>query len=308
MLHQPVMLNQVIELLAPCPAGVMVDATVGAGGHLKGIFEAYGAKFKYFGFDLDGLILGHTRKILADCGLEAELIKANYTDITDILKKKGYDSISAALFDFGIGSHQIDDSSRGFSYLEDGPLTMSFDEQSGQSAAAVIKNLDEKQLASLFKSLGQEKKARLLAKRIKNSPVEIATTGQLAGIIRDTVGDRFFVKTASRVFQALRIAVNHELDNISRGLEQTILGLAAGGRLIAISYHSLEDGLVKRMFKKYSGRCVCPAGVPQCNCGKVKLVKIITGKPLGPDPEECRQNPRARSARLRVVEKIGEAA
>ncbi|MCD6161655.1 MAG: 16S rRNA (cytosine(1402)-N(4))-methyltransferase RsmH [candidate division Zixibacteria bacterium] len=307
-IHQPVMVKQVIESLSSCPDGIFVDATIGAGGHSREVIKIFGNKFEYIGFDLDSIVLKKAASRLAEYGPETKLIKSNFADIAVHLKSEKIPHISAALYDLGIGSFQIDDPERGFSYLNDGPLGMSFDDTRKYSASDLIANSSEKELFILFRTLGQERKAKSLAKAIKNYPERITTTGQLAQIIRSVAGDKYFIKTASRVFQAIRIEVNAEFENISRSLESVIPLLAVGGRALVITYHSLEDGLVKRIFKKYSGKCVCPPGMPECRCGAQKLIRLVFSKPVVPDSDEVNSNPRARSAKLRVVERIEAAA
>jgi len=308
MLHEPVMPKQVLEMLSGCPEGVYVDATVGAGGHLLEVFRKFKSKFRYVGFDLDGLILDQTEKLVAEVGLEALLVKANYSTVTENLQKLNISKISASLFDLGIGSYQIDNPERGFSYLEDGPLSMAFNGEREQPVLDLICRLNETELGRLFKQFGQEKKAYKIARAIKDAESSLTSTGQLAGIIRDIVGDRNFIKTASRIFQALRIAVNDEFANIESGLNQAINLTEPGGRIVAITYHSLEDGLVKRIFRRATGKCVCPPKFPECRCGAVAMVKLVNKKPIVADPDEIDSNPRARSAKIRAVEKIETAA
>ena len=304
LVHQPVMLGQVTESLADCPAGIFVDATVGFGGHTKEIFRVCGDKFKYYGFDLDGLALKRAYDNLLKVGLKAELVKRSYAEIAGYLQGRGVSRISAALYDLGIGSFQIDDPLRGFSYLGDGPLSMSFDDEKRLAAAELIQKSSFNELVNIFQALGQEKAARAIARAVKSNAEKITTTGQLAELIRSVVGRRRFVKTAARIFQALRIAVNDELNNLRLSLDSVVPMLAPGGRLAVITYHSLDDGLVKRIYKKYSGRCICPPGMPECRCGKRLLVKAVFPKPVLPEAGEIGANPRARSAKLRVVERV----
>lgn len=306
--HLPVLADIVVEQIGSCPEGVFVDATVGAGGHLISVFKAYGRRFKYYGFDLDGSILESTQKIISELRVEAELINQNYSDAAEFLRGRGITSISAILFDLGIGSFQIDDPQRGFSYLGEGPLSMSFDSRGKRSASAILETYSEKELTQLFREYGEEPRAKAIAKAIKRMPRRIATTGELAELIRRVAGGKYFVKTAARIFQALRIEVNNELHNIQKGLGDALPLLKPGGKAIVISYHSLEDGLVKRLFKKYSGKCVCPPRTPICRCGKIKLIRSVFTKPIRPDFEEIAKNSRARSAKLRVAERIGSAS
>jgi 16S rRNA (cytosine1402-N4)-methyltransferase len=304
MAHLPVMAGEVVDLLENCPGGVLIDATVAEGGHTLAVYGAYGDHFRYFGFDLNSKVLNFARKVFTTIRLDAELVKLNFSEIALFLQRREINSISAVLFDLGTSSYQIDDPGQGFSYLKDGPLNLSFNDDDKMAAADLIENLDEEELTEVFKSYGQEPKAKRLARAIKSSQKKITTTAQLSGVIRTVVGDRYFIKTAARIFQALRISVNDELGNIQKSLESIIPLLMIGGRVIVISYHSLEDGIVKRIFKKYSGKCVCPSGVLECRCGKQKLVRPVHSKPLRPSSSEVAKNPRARSAKLRVVEKI----
>ena len=303
--HLPVLVDTIVEQIGSCPEGVFVDATVGAGGHLLAVFKAYGERFRYYGFDLDGTILKSTSQFFAELGIEAELVNQNFSDIADFLRGRGIESISAILYDLGIGSFQIDNPQRGFSYLGDGPLSMAFDKRQNFSATDVLEEFTERELAELFYEYGEEPKAKSIARAIKRHGGRISTTGELADLIRKTVGQGHFVKSAARVFQALRIKVNNELYHIEKGLESIIPLLKSGGKVLVISYHSLEDRIVKRLFKKYSGKCVCPPKTPVCHCGKIELVRPVFSKPLRPDNEEIAENSRARSARLRVAERIG---
>ena len=282
-----------------------MDGTVGAGGHLIAVFKAYGERFKYYGFDLDSTILESTSQLLAKLGIEAELVNRNFSEIAEFLRGRGIESISAIIYDLGIGSFQIDNPQRGFSYLGDGPLSMAFDSRQNFSASDILEEFTERELAELFYEYGEEPKAKAIARAIKRHSGKISTTGELADLVRKTVGPRYFVKSAARIFQALRIRVNDELHHIEKGLESAIPLLKTGGKMMVISYHSLEDRIVKQLFKKYSGKCVCPPKTPVCHCGKVKLVRPVFSKPLRPDNEEIAKNSRARSARLRVAERVG---
>jgi 16S rRNA (cytosine1402-N4)-methyltransferase len=305
--HLPVMKSEVVDLLKSCPSGVFVDATLGEGGHMLAVFKAYGDHFKYFGIDLNSKALDLAGKTFTSHGLDAELVKLNFSEIARFLQRREINSISAILFDLGTGSYQIDDPEQGFSYLKDGPLSLSFNDDNKTAAMDLIESLNKEELTEVFRSYGQEPKAKRIARAIKGYPQKITTTGQLSEVIRSVVGSRYFVKTAARVFQALRIKVNDELGNIQKGLENVLPLLMVGGRAIVISYHSLEDGLVKRIFKKYSGKCICPSNTLECRCGKRKLVHPVFAKPLRSGPDEIANNPRARSAKLRVVEKIVDA-
>jgi 16S rRNA (cytosine1402-N4)-methyltransferase len=303
-LHIPVMVTQVKQYLQGCPPGIFVDATLGGGGHTIAVYKNFKDVFSCIGFDLDAQALERTKQTFKEEGVEAELVKSNFAQIADYLAMKKIKSISAILYDLGISSQQIDEPKSGFSYLQDGPLGLSFDNDRPYAAAQLIEELSEQQLTEIFWTYGQEPRAKSIARAIKGAPDKIETTGQLAAILRKSGGDRFFIKTASRVFQSLRIAVNDEMGSIRRSIDTVIPLLAPQGRAIVISYHSLEDGLVKQLFKKYSGKCICPGKVIQCQCGARQLVKQVTAKPIQPDADEVAANPRARSAKMRVVEKI----
>ncbi len=305
-LHIPVLLDEVVDIIGGCPEGVVLDGTVGAGGHLKAIYGAYGEKYQYYGFDLDNEILNKTRTLFSECGYEAEFINANYKKIVWYLQRRGIKSISAFLLDLGIGSFQIDNPSRGFSYLQDGPLSMAFDGSDSLAASKMIDSFSEKELRDVLYEYGEEPKARAIARAIKDYPETIDTTERLASVIQSVVGERNFIKTAARVFQALRIKVNSEFHNLEEGLDKLLPKVAPGGRALIITYHSLEDHLVKRMVKKFTGKCICPPRLPECRCGKEKLFKVITSKPILPSRDEIRNNPRARSAKLRVVERLAQ--
>jgi 16S rRNA (cytosine1402-N4)-methyltransferase len=298
------MAAEVVGYLQGCPSGVFLDATVNGGGHTSAIYKAFKDIFTCVGFDLDGEVIEQTRQTFKDEGIKADLVKLNFADIAGYLPMKNIGSISAILYDLGISSYQIDNPRIGFSYLDDGPLNLSFEDSQTLAAARLIQRLSEQKLAELFKMYGQEPRSKALARAIKNSHNKIETTGQLAAIIRGVVGSKYFIKTAARVFQSLRIEVNDELGNIQQSLESVLPLLKPGGKAIVISYHSLEDGLVKKIFKKYSGKCVCPSNLPECRCGKNNLVRWVTRKPVKPGVDEIASNPRARSAKMRVVERV----
>jgi 16S rRNA (cytosine1402-N4)-methyltransferase len=300
------MADTIVQLIGTCPDGIFVDATVGAGGHLQAVFEAYGNRFRYFGFDLDSDILRRTSTMFSSKPIDVEFVNSNFSRVADLLQRRGITQISAVLFDLGIGSFQIDNPDRGFSYLHDGPLSLSFG-GSDANAAELIARTDEREMTRLLREYGEEPKAKSLAKAIANAKEPIESTGQLADLIRRVVGDKAFIKTSSRVFQALRIAVNDEFGSIAEGLNTTLPLIAPGGRALVITYHSLEDHLVKRILKKFSGKCICPPGTPECRCGKAKMFKPLGAKPVLPDSKEVKLNSRARSAKLRVVERLAVA-
>ncbi len=295
---------RVVEHLRGCPPGYFIDATLGAGGHLRAVYREFRDRFSYIGFDLDGEVIENTRKLLYREGIKAQLVQKNFSEIADYMTREGKSPISAVLYDLGLSSMQIDDPDKGFSYLHDGPLRLAFDPKQTRTAADLIGASDEAALYRILRDYGQEPRAKSIAKAIKAEGRAITTTSELSAIIRRVVGSRSFLKTAARVFQALRIEVNDELANLEQSLQSIIPSIQLGGRIMVIAYHSLEDRIVKRVFRKYSGKCVCPPRARECRCGKIIIVRALTPKPERPSPEETAGNPRARSAKLRVVEKI----
>ena len=299
MTHNPVMVGEIISVFAEVPGGVIIDATYGLGGHTKVLKETFGDKFRYLGIDRDGETLKVAQK---DRPESIELKQMNFEEIPSMLTAENISPLTGVLFDLGLSSLHIDDPSRGFSYQKDAPLDMRFDRSSGQTAAEIIHDIDETELFGILKEYGQEKKARAISRSIiRHKPL---TTDALSELIRNVVGAHGFNKSAARVFQALRIYVNNELSAVRKGISGIIPALAAGGRIVVISYHSLEDGIVKRIFALNAGKCFCGPEVAVCQCGAKKLLNILTRKPVRPSPLEVEINPRARSARLRYAQRI----
>jgi 16S rRNA (cytosine1402-N4)-methyltransferase len=302
--HQPVLYHEIIHALQPKSPGFYVDATVGAGGHARGILEACAPDGRLLGFDLDPQALTLAGKTLAPYQPRFHLVQASYTDLAMVLQQLAWPPVQGILLDLGLSSMQVDNPERGFSFLHDGPLDMRFDPQQPLTAADLVNNLSEADLADLLYRYGEEHNARRIARAIRQAR-PVRTTRELAAVIEVVSprrGDR--LHPATRTFQALRIAVNRELDAVESVLPQAVAALAPGGRLAVISFHSLEDRLVKEFFRRESRDCLCPPRQPVCTCGHVATLKEITRKPLTPSQMEIEQNPRARSARLRVAEKI----
>lgn len=293
------MASEIVSIFAKVPEGYFVDATFGLGGHTLAIEESLPGKFRFLGFDRDGEMLSLAKGAIPE-GIQT--FKMSFSKIPSLLEDNNLAPVTGALFDLGLNSMQIDDSERGFSYREDSPLDLRYDRESGVPLYKIVGRLRSPELIDILKNYGQEKNSRAIAKAIiEKGP---ATTGELTDIIRRIVGPRRFVKAASRVFQALRIFVNDELDEFEKALKGIIPRLTSGGRVAVISYHSLEDGITKRVFRILSGRCICGPNVAVCVCGAQKLLEIKTKKPMRPDENEIRQNPRSRSARLRYAEKL----
>ena len=303
-MHQPVLYKDIIHALQPRREGKYVDGTLGAGGHAYGILEASSPNGHLLGLDVDQQALEIARERLAHFGPRATLIHASYTTLTDQLVRQGWETVDGIVLDLGVSSMQLDTPGRGFSFREDAPLDMRFDPtQSGMSTAAdLVNTLPERELADLIYRYGEERQSRRIAHAIVHSR-PIHTTGQLAGVIKRAVHSRERLHPATRTFQALRIAVNGELEAVEHGLPQAVKALAPGGRLAVIAFHSLEDRIVKEFFRRESRDCICPPQQPVCVCGHKASLREITRKPLQPSEEEIEINPRARSARLRVAEK-----
>jgi len=302
--HLPVLYQEILNALLPQSPGLYVDGTIGAGGHAWGILENSAPEGRLLGLDVDPLALSITRDRLKKFEDRFTLVRASYLTLTDQIHALGWHEVNGILLDLGVSSMQINTAERGFSFLADGPLDMRLDPDQTQTAADLINHLSEEDLSKLIWEFGEERFSRRIARAIVQSR-PLKTTGELADLIRKTAGshhDR--IHPATRTFQAIRIALNGELSNLSSTLPQAISNLARGGRLAIISFHSLEDRIVKHTFQRESKDCICPPEQPVCICNHHASVKILTRHPLEAGEEELKVNPRARSARLRVVEKI----
>ena len=306
--HRPVLLRETIELLAVERGGWFVDCTVGLGGHSEAILQA-SSDAQVLGIDRDEEALGLARKRLALYGSRFRAVHADFRDITRVLATAKVKQVHGMLADFGVSSLQLDSPSRGFSFRHDAPLDMRMDVSSGETAAELLGRLSEVELARIIFEYGEERRARRIARwiverRERGEPTR--TTRDLAGLVERAVGPdkKRRIHPATRTFQALRIAVNSELENLDTFLVQAVDHLEPDGRLAVISFHSLEDRIVKRTLLKLSGRCQCPPRLPQCLCGATKSIEILTRRPITPADDELSENPRARSARLRGAQKI----
>jgi 16S rRNA (cytosine1402-N4)-methyltransferase len=292
----------VVELLAPERGGFFVDATVGAGGHARALVEA-GPGIRLLGLDRDPEALALARERLAEFGDRVELVEANFGDLDAVLE--GRPAPDGILADLGVSSMQLEQASRGFSFRRDGPLDMRMS-RSGRSAADVVATASLEELSRIFFEYGEERMANKIARAIlEERPREpITTTRQLSRIVARVKGDREKIDPATRVFQALRIEVNEELQALSRFLVAAVEKLNAEGRIAVIAYHSLEDRMVKETFRRESGACLCPPKLPICVCGARRALTLLTRRPVRPSEAEVRRNPRSRSARLRVARKV----
>jgi 16S rRNA (cytosine1402-N4)-methyltransferase len=300
--HVPVLLQEVVELLAPERGGFYVDATVGAGGHAEAILER-GPNARLLGLDRDAEALDAARRRLARFGDRVVLVEANFGDLDEALT--GHPAPDGVLADLGVSSMQLDEARRGFSFRRDGPLDMRMGRH-GRTAADIVATASVNELTRIFREWGEERMAAKIARGIvrERTREPIQTTRQLARIVAEEKGGREKIDPATRVFQALRIEVNQELTALARFLAAAVARLNGGGRLAVISYHSLEDRLVKDAFRRDSGVCLCPPRLPQCVCGARAALRVLTRRPLRPSEAEQRRNPRSRSAKLRVAEKL----
>ncbi len=290
-------------MLRPESPGKYVDATLGAGGHAWGILEAASPNGVLLGLDLDPQALGIASQRLSVFHDRVTLVQASFTTLAAQLDRLGWKQVQGIVIDLGVSSMQLDRPERGFSFQAEGALDMRFDPDQPLSAADLVNHAPEQQLADLIWRYGEEPQARRIARAIVQAR-PLQTTLQLAEVVSRAVGShRQRIHPATRTFQALRIAVNAELDAIEAVLPQAVEALAPGGRLAVISFHSLEDRIVKQFFRREGKDCICPPGQPVCTCGHKASLKEITRHPLEASETEVAQNPRARSARLRVAEK-----
>lgn len=301
--HLPVLYKEIIHALAPKNGGLYVDCTLGAGGHAKGILDGSQPEGRLLGFDLDPQALKIARDRLAEYGNRAILVQSSYVRLNEVLKEVGWLAVDGILVDLGVSSMQLDTPERGFSFLHDAPLDMRFSPQNPVSAADLVNTLSESEIAELIFRYGEDRNARRIARAIVRAR-PLSSTKQLADTIASVGGARDHIHPATRTFQALRIAVNEELRAVETVLPQAINALKPGGRLAVISFHSLEDRIVKEFFRRESSDCICPPRQPICTCGHTASIREITRKPIIPADEETQTNPRARSAKLRIAEKV----
>ncbi|MBQ7187708.1 MAG: 16S rRNA (cytosine(1402)-N(4))-methyltransferase RsmH [Ruminococcus sp.] len=305
--HYSVMLNECIEALDIKPEGVYVDGTAGGAGHSRRIAERLDPeKGRLIALDRDPEAVQTASERLK--GLPAVVVKANYSDVRQVLDSLGVERVNGILLDLGVSSYQLDNGERGFSYHQDAPLDMRMSSE-GMSAADVVNEYSYEQLAKIIFEYGEEKNARSIAQGIvkarENAPVR--TTFELAEIIKANVPQkvRREKNPCKKTFQAIRIEVNNELGHLDRALDEAFDCLAVGGRMAVITFHSLEDRLVKQRFQSFARGCICPPEFPVCVCGKKPRASVITRKPIEPSEQELKENNRSRSAKLRVIEKTG---
>ena len=303
LVHKPVLLDEVLENLITDKSGTYLDATVGYGGHSLGILNRLNPEGKLIGTDRDQEALSVAKKNLKRFENQVVLAQVSFSQLEDFFRQQNISQISGFLFDIGIGSWQIETEESGFSYLKEGPLDMRMDRKQSLTAYDVINRYSEEKLVWIFKNYGEERFAKKIAKALKSTKSEIRTTSDLRKIVEKVVRTNV-IKSLARVFQALRMEVNQELKELKKGIETAVKFLKPQGRLAIISYHSLEDRIVKESFRDLASGCKCPPTLPICVCGAKPELKILTRKPIVPSEKEKKINPKSRSAKLRVGVKI----
>lgn len=307
--HMPVLPAEVLRYMAPRPGGIYLDGTLGGGGHAAMVLEATAPDGILIGLDRDEQALAAARARLARFGERALLFHRNFAELDALLAELGIAGLDGFLLDLGVSSHQLDTGERGFSFQLDAPLDMRMDTASGTTAAELVNELPEGELARIIREYGEERWAKRIAVFIVRARAEapIETTLQLVDLIKGAIPRGAWeerLHPATRTFQALRIAVNDELGSLERGVTAALRLLHKGGRGVVISFHSLEDRLVKNIFRNLAQGCTCPRDFPRCVCGATPQVRVLTGKPVTAGEAELKENPRARSAKLRAVEKL----
>ncbi len=307
-LHKPVLLTEVIDFLEPKDKSIIVDATLGLGGHTEKILSVT-TKTKVFGIDQDTEALAFAEKRLEKFGERISIVHSNFSEIKQVIENHEIAEVDGVIADLGVSSLQFDSESRGFSFRFDAPLDMRMDKSSDEETAAeLLERLTEEEIANVIYQYGEERFSRRIARRIverRKKGVPVRTTFELAELVKGAVRQSRKSKThpATKTFQALRIAVNKELEILEDFLRDSVEILKTNGRLVVITFHSLEDRIVKKTMQKLSGKCFCPPKFPQCICGASQQVKILTRKPIAPSEKEQTENPRSRSAKLRACQK-----
>ena len=306
--HVSVLLNECIENLNIKPDGIYVDGTMGGAGHSLEIVKKLSKKGMLIGIDRDEEALAVAKERLKEFN-NVKYVHDNHDNIDEIIKNLNIKGVDGILLDLGVSSYQIDEKTRGFTYMDDGPLDMRMDKSQKLTAEYIVNNYKEQDLARIIFEYGEEKFSRKIARNIceyrKNKKIE--TTGELVKIIEKSIPGKFREKNshpAKRTFQAIRIEVNNEIEPLYNTIKNSITALNSKGRLCVITFHSLEDRMVKKAYIDAEGKCTCPKDLPYCVCGNVSLGKIITKKPILPTEKEMQENSRSRSAKLRVFEKI----
>lgn len=307
--HQSVLLEETVGNLRVKPDGVYVDGTLGGGGHSYRICQQLSAKGSLIGIDQDEAAIKAAGERLQEFKDKVTIIRSNYCNMKKELQKIGIASVDGIILDLGVSSYQLDNSERGFTYREDVPLDMRMDQRNPRTARDIVNTYSEMELYRIIRDYGEDKFAKNIAKHIclERQKKAIDTTGELAEIIKHAIPMKMRAvggHPAKRTFQAIRIELNQELEVLRNSLDDMIQLLDHRGRICVITFHSLEDRIVKNIFKKNENPCTCPSNFPVCVCGNVSRGKVITRKPILPSPEELEENPRSKSAKLRVFERV----
>lgn len=310
MSHYPVLLDEVVQYVGAATPGIYVDATAGGGGHTRAIALA-NLKNQVVSVDWDNESLTQLGQQLAKekLGKRIKLIHSNYADAMRLIREQGLEPVQGIVLDLGFSSLQLDEPERGFSFQNPGPLDMRYDRSQKLTAAVILNKYQEQELSDLFKKYGEEPHAKKIARAlvVRRKSADFHSADQVYSVIKQALPAPVRHKAADaarRIFQALRIEVNSELDNLSRALPQMFESLATGGRLVVISFHSLEDRIVKNFFADLAKGCICPPEFPECICGNKPKVEILTKKPVTAQPQELAENPRSKPAKLRAIQKI----
>ena len=306
--HKSVLLYETVDSLKIKPDGIYVDGTMGGGGHAYEICRRLGEGGRYIGIDQDEAAIQAAGERLAEFGDKVTIVRSNYEKIQEILQELGIDGADGILLDLGVSSYQLDTAERGFSYKEDAPLDMRMDQRNPLTAREIVNTYSESDLYRIIRDYGEDNFAKNIAKHIVRyrQEKEIETTGELAEIIKGAIPAKVRAvggHPAKRTFQAIRIECNQELDVLNRSIDTMIDLLNPGGRLAIITFHSLEDRIVKTRFRTNENPCTCPPDFPVCVCGKVSKGRVITKKPIVPSEEEIEENKRSKSSKLRVFER-----
>ncbi len=308
-IHRSVLAAEVLRLLEPRPGGIYLDGTLGGGGHAAMILEASKPDGRLIGLDRDEDAIRAAKETLRPYGERATLAREDFRNMSGVLLGLGVDKVDGIILDLGVSSYQLEAPERGFSFSRDARLDMRMDRRQELTAWDLVNGSSVEELSRIFSEYGEEREAKRIARAIgrarETKPVE--TTGELARIVAEAVPKRLqprSIHPATRVFQALRIAVNDELGGLAAGLAAGMESLKSGGRMAVISFHSLEDRIVKTAFRDYSTGCVCPPRIPQCVCGRKPAARLLTKRAVTPSEEELSGNPRSRSAKLRAVERL----
>lgn len=306
--HRPVLLEECMQGLAPGRGGVYFDGTVGGGGHSYEILKRSTPQGRLIACDLDENAIAAATDRLSPFAGRFQIFKSNFKQYEEVLAAAGADWLDGVMLDFGVSSFQLDEVSRGFSYLKDAPLDMRMDASGGLTAADVVNGYSEERLAAILRDYGEERFAKRIAKAVaeQRRKKRIESTGELARLVEDSIPAKFRQNgpCARKTFQAIRIEVNGELEGLGEAVRGLALKLKKGGRICVLTFHSLEDRIVKNVFRELAESCTCDKSLPVCVCGKKKEIEILTKKPVTAGEKELRENPRSKSAKLRIAERV----